>query len=294
MVTKLDGYVVVQPDPIFELGPIPIPAECAAPVIRKQSEITEHADLDPSQLPGRVLVLRKYVLREDLGRVTRGLGAERVVMPGPLAELVNRAAQTNVGTPAAPKLIPSLSSVRTNVRASNGSHPRFWYHLPEFAARHSPDILVPRINHRKIRFRLNSIPHTLVDANFSTLWLGKRSFLDLYSLFALLNSEWCLLICELQASILGGGALKLEATHIRRVLFPQLSLSEVRRLRLLGLELHRSPNAKVRQKIDAIVFAAAVGRALLPTERAGLKAALGERLAIRAAVGKRSLGHGAY
>jgi hypothetical protein len=160
--------------------------------------------------------------------------------------------------------------------------------LPEFANRHSPDILVPRINHQRIRFTLNSVTHTLIDANFSTLWLGNGSSLDVYSLLALLNSEWCLLSCELRASILGGGALKLEATHIRRVLFPQLSLFDLRKLSLLGHELHRTPNAKVREKIDGIVFSAAVGRPLLSTERAAVTAALNERLAVRAKVGKRS------
>jgi hypothetical protein len=222
----------VTPNPMFNMGAFTVPSNCLQIVLRKQAELDEGLLLEPERLRGRAMVLTEYILPADMDEalpypeVYRKLKQAYRPMPEELAEYVKNATKINLGTLEKPKYIPHMSAVRTNVRSIVPNNPealpRFWYMLPPFTKRHRSDLFIPRVNHKHPRTYINSVQPVLIDANFSTLWLDKNSSINVYSLLALMNSTWCVVNMELQALIMGGGALKLEATHLRKLPIPEL------------------------------------------------------------------------
>lgn len=240
------------------------PADALRPVIRRQAEA--HAALPDTVPRGRVLDLRGWVLPEDEPAVRAArLSYKATAQPIPqtmtdeLAAFVRRAAATTIR--GSNRLIPELTAVRTNARASGrrGRTPRFWYMLPGFMPRHLPAVFIARIIHQNPWAECNADPPVLIDANFSTLWPAGEGW-DRYSLKALLNSVWCRTFMEILGTPLGGGALKLEATHLRQIVVPRLSRNEQRALAAAGERLTRK-TPDVQTKIDEIVLRAVVSRA---------------------------------
>lgn len=255
----------VKPNPIIPLDQVLVPEDAIQVVLRRQSELGIGFRVKENELKGRVLALHGYALPEDI-RTNMWLKKSYREMPESLASHVRLASIVNIGTESEAKRIPELSAVRTNVRASKSQtetmQMKFWYMLPEFGRRHRPDIFIPRINNSHPRAIMNAESAVLVDANFSTLWVESESesVLDKFSLLALLNSSWCIASMEMIASTMGGGALKLEATHIRRLPFPKLTKDQVVELRSLGVRLVSKEEAIATiQEIDRLVVSALVG-----------------------------------
>jgi hypothetical protein len=135
-----------------------------------------------------------------------------------------------------------------------------WYMVPDFAPRHLAALCVPRINHNKPSAILNSEPPVLIDANFSTLWCEGTGW-SAEAVFAILNSTWGELCMEALATTLGGGALKLEATHLRQVPIPAFSHSQKQSLRVLVCQVLKSrcPSVEFQRRrfeVDEIVASA--------------------------------------
>jgi hypothetical protein len=241
-----------------------VPVHALRPVIRRQAEA--HAASQDTLPPGRVLDLRSWVLPEDepvvhaarLAYEATGQSMPQT-MPNELAAFVRRAAATTIL--GSGKLIPELTAVRTNVRISvrRGQTPRFWYMLPDFAPRHLPSVFIPRVIHQYPWAESNAISPVLIDANFSTFWPTGEGW-DRYSLKALLNSVWCRTFMEILGTPLGGGALKLEATHLRQIVIPRLSQNEQRALAAAGESLTRE-TPDVQEEINGIVLRAITTKA---------------------------------
>lgn len=139
-----------------------------------------------------------------------------------------------------------------------------WYMVPDLARRHLPALCVPRIIHDEPNAILNAEPPVLIDANFSTLWCESDAW-SADNVFAILNSTWGELCMEALGSTLGGGALKLEATHLRQLPIPAFSGSEKESLRglvreILDSEITVGEFRNHREKIDRIVFSALAQR----------------------------------
>jgi len=228
---------LIEPNKVFDMKRISVRTEFLKPVIRKQTELPDGYVLKKANLKGRVLVIPS-------GRK----------VSGDLAKLVRKAAQTKIGD----IFIPELSAVKTNIKASVP-----WYVLPTLATRHIPQLLIPRINSDTPRSYLNSAG-LVVDANFSTVWLESGSPLTPTALLALLNSSWSTAIMELSGAVMGGGALKLEATHIKRIPFPVLDKARIKKLDVLGKELARSPNPAILRRIDEAVMGVLFKKSVLP------------------------------
>jgi hypothetical protein len=217
---------------------IEIPSDAISPVVRRQFELKDFmSGLMPS---GYVLDLREYVLPEDQHLVEKahdiynmvGVNPPKV-MPESLSGIVRLAAQTKYTSTKGDKLIPELSAVKTNIRetcsGSRPKFPKFWYMLPDFKHRHLPDAFVPRINQNTPKVLPNRQPPILIDANFSTLW-PKNKLWTPESIASLLNSAWGQACMECVGTPMGGGALKLEATHLRRFPMPNLTKDEIKKL----------------------------------------------------------------
>ncbi|MEX0696307.1 MAG: N-6 DNA methylase [Dongiaceae bacterium] len=254
-----DGMVLVEASPAFSGLRFSVPSHALRPVLRRQSEM---AYLLRGELPpGRVLDLCGLALPEDAGSaahsmdacVRRGAMPPRI-MPEQLAAFVRRAA--SYSPEGSSKPIPELSAVRTNVRpAGNGeTTPRHWYMLPDFAVRHMPAAFVARINNGVPWVECNADPPMLIDANFSTFWAQDNGWTR-FALKALLNSIWCRAFMEALGTPLGGGALKLEATHLRQMLVPRLTDTAKAALHATGKDLRRD-TAAVQTQIDSIVLLA--------------------------------------
>jgi predicted RNA methylase len=236
---EMGNETLLSVDSAISSEPVLVPKDVLRPVVRKQQDLVV-AHGDPSRSRGRLLDLSRFVLAEDAASVKQSLGdCPYETMPEPLAEHVRRAAELNVGTPDEPRLLPDLSAVATNVRRAHrgrpGQPPRFWYQLPALAPRHVPDLFVPRINHGYSSTVVNS--GVVIDANFSTLWRESKDALSVLAMLALLHSTWVSANLEASATVLGGGALKLEATHLLRLSLPSIDPSDAQHLDRLGAEL---------------------------------------------------------
>lgn len=216
-----------------------LPESCAIPVIRRQSELPNGLAVKSSILSGRTIYLKGFALPEEF---SGDLLPDNLfkVMPEEMAEVIRAALKTNFGKPNNPKRIYELSAVATNIRNGNfekGIFPQFWYQLPEFAPRHKPDLLMPRVNNKSPKTYINIDRSSLVDANFSTFWLEENATIDAYALLAILNSSWCKAVLELSASTMGAGALKVESAHLKRLPIPHLTAEYREELSKLGKEL---------------------------------------------------------
>ena len=258
---------LIAPGAAFGLEPLWVPKTVLQVVLRKQSELSGAYVVSPEDLKGRVLVLDQFIHPDDLAKLE---GAGRLfedshcrnVMPPALAQLVSTAAGTNVGSPTEPKFVPEMSAVRTNsTNGDNSGKARFWYMLPKFARRHLPDLLMPRVNYRHPKSVLNASARVVVDANFSTLWLNETATITPHALLAFLESSWAIAAMELSATVLGGGALKLEAAHIRYLPVPGLSADDWSLLTPLGEQLVvKSDAARILTEIDTLITRAIFGK----------------------------------
>ncbi len=256
-VEEMPDYLMrVRLSSLFKDDEVVVPADCLVPVVRRQSEVA--GPVKGRVLIGRVLDLSRWVLPEDAETVQRARHLyEREgslvpsVMPPGLANLVRRAADTIYEGGNEGKRVPELSAVKTNARGPGADRsPRFWYMLPPFARRHRPDAFVARINQLVPWAEVNDDPPVLIDANFSAIW-GEEQKWSRFAIRALLNSSWCRACMEALGTPLGGGALKLEATHLRRLPLPLLVAED---LAWLDSEGRTIPYDRPPESVDGFVI----------------------------------------
>lgn len=241
------GRVVVKVSDTFGGGRVEVDEAALLPVVRRQADVAESFSIHPGELSGRVLVLNGFIHPDDLNAAVKH-GYRPVVsawyqkMGSQLARHVSGAARMPAGVSAAgTKLLPELSAIITNVRSYDHRRPdvppRYWYQLPAVAPRHRPLVFVARVNGGHPRAVLNPEGRAIVDANFSTMWPTKDRAIDGYAVLAMLHSAWTAASLELIGTVLGGGALKLEATQLRRLALPKLDKRTTDRLSALGKTL---------------------------------------------------------
>ncbi|WP_202844562.1 N-6 DNA methylase [Luteimonas saliphila] len=253
------------------------PPDIAITALRKQADLPEGYTATPATTPGRVLDLRRYALPEDLQAAGKQFASSYEAMPYDLAKVVRKAGGMPFGDEGSLKRIWELSAVKPNIRKGRpeaGVPPRFWYMLPDFAQRHRPDLFIPRINSGSPKAWLNVDRKCIVDANFATLWSEGKG-ISKHALLALLNSAWTAAALEYSASVMGGGALKVEAAHLRRLPVPPLNPETISCLTRLGKALVRAKAEGKAQatlyEIDVAVASAALGRAAVEDDVAALR-----------------------
>lgn len=227
---------------LFEGEKVVLPSACALPVVRKQTDVSGAMSVDAARLTGVALAFHSWALAEDAS------AAEAFPLGPAVADYIRRAAGEKVGD----KLLPMLSAVAPNIRKANskaGRPARFWYMLPGFAPRHRPDLFVARVNSETPRVILNPERNVLIDANFSTLWMSPGTSVTAVAVFAYLNSSVAAALFEHTGAVMGGGALKLEASHLRSLPIPIFTADEWVQLAHLGDELV----VTAAQKREAII-----------------------------------------
>lgn len=150
-------------------------------------------------------------------------------------------------------LIPTLSSVKTNVSKPQRGLYRFWYMIPRLQSRHTAKVFIPRVNSSEVIAYKSEVENAVVDANFSTFDNSNNSFWTNNVLVAILNSTWCQVQYEQLGTVMGGGALKLEAVQLRKVKVPNLSNELLLELDRIGAELckcKKSNHSTLLDKVD--------------------------------------------
>lgn len=155
------------------------------------------------------------------------------------------------------KKFRDLSAVLPNEKKDNTGFKRFWYMLPKLQERHMPDLCIPRLCGNSVEcLYLKNISKNriLVDANFITLWNNKPT--EHAYIFALLNSSWFKCYMEIIGTRMGGGALKIEASHLKQVLFPEISNKSKHALGKLAIRLMEEADDKevIIKQIDNVIF----------------------------------------
>ena len=196
------------------------------PAIRDQRSLRAKM-LEGDVWQDAILDLRSVALPEDLEQADAVTRRSYRKMPDGLAQHVRHAATALSGKPGRERPIPELSAVVTNIRAARRERPaRFWYQLPDFQERHRPDLYVARVNAARPEFFLNTGRQALVDANFITLRCPDG--MDPVAVQAILNSTWTWAYLELIGAVMGGGALKIEAAMLQRLVLPALAPAQWR------------------------------------------------------------------
>ena len=159
-------------------------------------------------------------------------------------------------SPVHKKPFRELSAVITNEKKIGDEFERFWYMLPELKERHVPNLCISRVcGESPEAIFIHQVPGSeiIVDANFITLWnLENR---DQIIALALFNSTWAKLFLEVVGTAMGGGALKIEASHVRKIVFPRIDDKRKTELEHIGKEIliNRSINRTIQKQIDEIV-----------------------------------------
>lgn len=229
-----------------------IPPECLFPAVRRQSELGESLGIHPGvSLPSRIVNLRGWVTAADMSRM--GAAGDVRVLPNAVGKWIAQVASAPLSERNPLKLFPDLAAVATNIKADRSGRPvAFWYQLPELAPRHRPSLFIGRVCGGQPTAYANSAS-TVIDANFSTLWPVTPDAFPAKALLALLHSSWVWANLEATCTVLGGGALKVEATDLRRLALPDLAADDITRLARLGHALLTRRSSDVTRAVDEAV-----------------------------------------
>ncbi len=151
------------------------------------------------------------------------------------------------------------SAVKPNEKKDGEKIVREWFRLPKMADRHLPNLCMTRVSANTMEclyIKQNIEMPIAIDANMVTLW-GKDTRNNLIA-FALLNSTWSKLSLELICTVLGGGALKVEASHLKKLLLPKLPKDKLDLLEKVSatLVIEGKMTQKEQDTIDGIIASA--------------------------------------
>lgn len=233
---------------------------------------------NPQALETGVLYLQDHIRPQDFNVCTHNATERYKVLPSALNDYISAAEKYKN-----PRGISfrEYSAVRPNEKKVNCQYERFWYMLPQLAPRHLPNLCITRVSSTAAdcvyipQSRENPIA---VDANFVTLWGSSEEAIKIC--LALLNSTWSKCYLELLCTVMGGGALKIEASHVRQLLFPQLNHRQLQRLSKYGITIAKwqKITPELLNAIDATILESVTDKeSLLVQIRTLLRKKLQER-----------------
>lgn len=208
-----------------------------------------------SSLKKCILYLTEAVVPGDIDKLSPGLVEQYRVLDSEIEAYIRCGEEYLI--PKKKKKYCELSAVKPNEKKNKNGYLRFWYMLPKLQKRHEPELCISRLCGKSVEclYVLDGDQNNIVvDANFITLWNPNRTS-NMY-MFALLNSTWFKCYMELIGTRMGGGALKIEASHIKQVLFPKLTADIFNELSELGNQLLNDDCDfdEIRHAIDKLVF----------------------------------------
>lgn len=218
-------------------NPIEFSDEIFAPIIRNQKALSDTYSLQ--EVPEDLLLnIQNTARRKDLDNIDCIDKTYKPLNKDIESYITFSETYRHNGKP-----IPELSAVKTNVKPGNKDQlPRFWYMIPKPGERHSARLFIPRVNNNYPICRINCCSgNILIDANFNSIRPDAECKLTEHAILALFNSRWTLIQFEECGSVMGGGALKLDAVQIKKCVFPTDISKYGNELDLLGKRLCKHP-----------------------------------------------------
>ena len=233
---------------------------------------------NPQALETGVLYLQDHIRPQDFNVCTHNAAERYKVLPSALNDYISTAEKYKN-----PRGISfrEYSAVKPNEKKLDSQYERFWYMLPQFAPRHLPNLCITRVSSTAadcVYIPQSEENPIAVDANFVTLWGSSEETIKIC--LALLNSTWSKCYLELLCTVMGGGALKIEASHVRQLLFPKLNRRQLQRLSKYGITIAKKQKItpELRNAIDATILESFTDEErLLMQIRALLRKKLNER-----------------
>ena len=209
---------------------------------------------NPQTLEIGVLYLQDHIRPQDFNVCTHNAAERYKVLPNALNDYISTAEKYKN-----PRGISfrEYSAVKPNEKKIHSQYERFWYMLPQFAPRHLPNLCITRVSSTAadcVYIPQSEENPIAVDANFVTLWGSSEEIIKIC--LALLNSTWSKCYLELLCTVMGGGALKIEASHVRQLLFPKLNHRQLQRLSKYGITIAKRQKItpELRNAIDATIL----------------------------------------
>ena len=239
----------IQVDSLFPNTMVTLKADRVLPVFRYQSDVGSSLVIRTKDISHRLLYIQTPLAADETD-LTRHVDSADAI------ELMSAGRTTR---------FRDLSAVKPNIRIGNINGytiQREWYMLPPLMPRHLPDMCISRVNYKQTRCLFNP-EKVVIDANFSTLWVDSQDDEVIYALFAMLNSNWISAYLETIATVMGGGALKVEAAHLRQLIVPVITKERKFVLAHLGERLSnasRDEYVTILDDIDSYLIKAMTGR----------------------------------
>lgn len=201
-----------------------------------------------------VLYIQHQIRKVDQERLSRTVLGDYTVMDSELDAYITQGEKYI--SPSHKKTFKELSAVVTNEKKTSDGYERFWYMLPPLKARHMPNLCISRVcgeSPETVFVKQSPNKEIIVDANFITLW--NPDYRAQMAAFVLLNSTWAKLFLETTGTAMGGGALKIEASHVRKIVFPKIEDEKKKELESIGKKIieDRTIDSKLQKQIDEIV-----------------------------------------
>jgi hypothetical protein len=247
-----DGHFdYLMTDNMFGSVIVPVSQSYSLPAFRYQSDIGEGFLVKSSELMHRLILIPEsyYNAKGELHDSRDAL----------LEAHISNADALKFESGGRIVRFQDLSAVKPNIRTSDGMISRHWFMLPALSKRHKPQLCISRVNYRSPKCCLINDEITVVDANFSTLWRVRKDEQIIYAVLALLNSTWVKAYLETISTVMGGGALKVEASHLRNLILPIPTKQLIESLCLLGKRLvgiRVSDACGITSEIDHVVLKA--------------------------------------
>lgn len=255
---------------------ITLPKDLIVRCLQRRSKVNGVV-ADSFSLDTGLLYLQDSVRSRDLALCSPGVARRYKVMPEALDEYIT-AADEHVNTRGL--TFSEYSAVKTNVSRDRYGFERFWYMLPSLTSRHTPNLCISRVGSNAadcVYVPQLDTRKVAVDANFVTLWCRSEHMAK--AGLALLNSTWSRCSLELLCTVMGGGALKIEASHIGKLLFPPLSPIQLQELTKFGVRIvtENRVTPSLRDSIDGVILRYIDAEKSLSSVKALLKRKLEER-----------------
>lgn len=201
-----------------------------------------------------LIYIQNQVKKSDLKKITPQKKDAFSVMNSQLDSYISKG--ESYVSPIHEKTFKQLSAVITNEKIGSCGYDRFWYMLPALKDRHTPNLCISRVcgeSPETIYVAQAREKQIVVDANFITLWnVDEKAHLKA---LALLHSTWAKIFLEIIGSTMGGGALKIDACHVRKIIFPKITAENEKKLEEIGRCIIKNKIflKKNQEQIDIIV-----------------------------------------
>jgi tRNA1(Val) A37 N6-methylase TrmN6 len=235
---------------------VKVSREYSIPVLRYQTDAKGCYRVSKDMVAHRLLYIRESFFD--------GNGVLLNERDKPLAQHIAFAESLSIESGGKTTRFSELSAVKPNARTTTvdgQTVSRHWFMLPALAKRHLPQLCVSRVNHKSPRCLMIE-KGVAVDANFATLWTDDADGNKAYAMFALLNSSWVKAYLECVASVMGGGALKVEAAHLRQLQLPKPAPNLVSSLANLGKQLTQADiqnDVSILHSINELTLSSVLG-----------------------------------